>query len=67
MNVFYATTEGTSSEYAEEFIGDCEKAGFYTRLIHIEKFEAKMLVDCTVAIFFVSSFGTNAGPTSDLL
>lgn len=67
VNVFFATTEGTSSEFAEEFAGGCETAGFYTRLIHIEKFEPKMLVDCSVAVFFLSSFGAQAGPTSDAL
>lgn len=43
----------------------CEKNGFYVRVIHIKTFEPSMLKNCDAVIFFLSSYGSQRGPTED--
>ncbi|KAL4465512.1 hypothetical protein ABPG72_001615 [Tetrahymena utriculariae] len=65
LNIFYGTTQGTTSELATQFASECEQNGFYVRVIHIQTFEPKMLRNCNLVVFFLASYGIMGGPTDD--
>lgn len=65
INIFYGTTGGTSCDLSFSISSALEREGFSTRVIDLRKFDSRMLFNSTIAIFILSSQGSQGGPTED--